>query len=260
MITLTIPKSAETQMYAPDAAGDIHARQEPRGDGKCQRRAPPNGSTGSPSTSTTIQRKHGTNPGARRASDSRAELASDVHSLRATADRRDWLSLTLRKARGADRGGRDLLAVAAAFARAADRPGVFDTFPQALWFSVTTVTTVGYGDYVPESGAGRAGRLRADARRASALIPLITSVVVSILVSQRSREARAEEMRELTADPRAARQPRAQARAASGRASRPLPSRISPDPHDDRARRRKTCEGCETNSSPDVSRRSSGCC
>ena len=31
----------------------------------------------------------------------------------------------------------------------------FDTLPQALWFAVTTVSTVGYGDYVPESGAGR---------------------------------------------------------------------------------------------------------
>ena len=80
-----------------------------------------------------------------------------------------------------------MLAVAAAVLERLIDPA-FDTFRQALWFAVTTVSTVGYGDYVPESGAGRCGRC-ADAHGLG-LIPLITSVVVSILVSQRSREAR----------------------------------------------------------------------
>jgi voltage-gated potassium channel len=72
----------------------------------------------------------------------------------------------------------------------------FDTFPQALWFTVTTVSTVGYGDYVPESGAGR---VVASALMLTGLglIPLLTSVVVSVLVSQRNREQRDEQRRDL---------------------------------------------------------------
>ena len=72
----------------------------------------------------------------------------------------------------------------------------FDTFPQALWFAVSTVSTVGYGDYVPESGAGR---IVASALMLAGLglIPLITSVVVSILAAQRTREAREKELRDL---------------------------------------------------------------
>ena len=71
-----------------------------------------------------------------------------------------------------------------------------DTFPEALWWAVSTVSTVGYGDVVPESGAGR---IVATALMLTGLglIPLITSVVVSILVSQRTREAREEELRDL---------------------------------------------------------------
>jgi voltage-gated potassium channel len=75
-------------------------------------------------------------------------------------------------------------------------PEEFDTFGVALWWSVTTVTTVGYGDYVPVSTAGRvvASCLMLVGL---ALIPLITSVVVSILVSQRTRETREQEMSNL---------------------------------------------------------------
>jgi voltage-gated potassium channel len=73
----------------------------------------------------------------------------------------------------------------------------FNTFGQALWFAVTTVSTVGYGDYVPESGAGRVVAA-ALMLTGLGLIPLITSVVVSILVSQRSREAREQELQHLS--------------------------------------------------------------
>ena len=105
-------------------------------------------------------------------------------------------TLTLRKAVGLIVMTATVLAVVAAVLERLIDPA-FDTLPQALWFSVTTVSTVGYGDYVPESGAGRivAAALMLTGL---ALIPLLTSVVVSILASQRTREAREEELRHLT--------------------------------------------------------------
>ena len=105
------------------------------------------------------------------------------------------VNLSLRKAVGLIVCVATGLAVAAAVLERLIDPA-FDTYPEALWFSVTTVTTVGYGDIVPESGAGR---LVATALMLTGLgmIPLITSVVVSILVQQRSREAREEELRDL---------------------------------------------------------------
>jgi voltage-gated potassium channel len=104
-------------------------------------------------------------------------------------------SLTLRKALGLVLTVATVLAIAAAVLERLIDPA-FKTLPEALWFAVTTVSTVGYGDYVPESGAGR---VVASALMLTglALIPLITSVTVSILVAQRSREARDEELRHL---------------------------------------------------------------
>ncbi len=106
------------------------------------------------------------------------------------------LSLTLRKAVGLIVAVAMTLALGAAVLERLLEPTVFHTFPNALWFSITTVTTVGYGDFVPESAAGR---FVASALMLTGLglIPLITSVVVSILVSQRNREAREEELRDL---------------------------------------------------------------
>ena len=105
------------------------------------------------------------------------------------------VGLTLRKALGLILTVATVLAIAAAVLERLIDPA-FETFPQALWFSVTTVSTVGYGDYVPESGAGRvvASVLMLIGL---GLIPLITSAVVSILVAQRSRESREEEIRHL---------------------------------------------------------------
>ncbi len=106
------------------------------------------------------------------------------------------VSLTLRKAVGLIVMVATVLAIVAAVLERLIDPA-FDTFGQALWFAVTTVSTVGYGDYVPESAAGR---LVAAALMLTGLglIPLITSVVVSILVTQRTGEAREEELRHLT--------------------------------------------------------------
>ena len=123
-------------------------------------------------------------------------------------------SLTLRKALGLIVGVATVLAVGAATLERLIDPA-FDTFGEALWFAVTTVSTVGYGDYVPESSAGR---LVASALMLTGLglIPLITSVVVSILISQRSRAIARRGAARTDGDPGAARQPRQQGRAARG--------------------------------------------
>jgi voltage-gated potassium channel len=104
--------------------------------------------------------------------------------------------LTMRKALSLIVGVAAVLATVAAVLERLIDPA-FDTFGQALWFAVTTVSTVGYGDYVPESGAGRfvAAALMLTGL---GLIPLITSVVVAVLVAQQSREAREQELRDLT--------------------------------------------------------------
>ena len=105
------------------------------------------------------------------------------------------VSLTLRKAVGLIVTVATLLALTAAVLERLIDPA-FDTFGQALWWAISTVSTVGYGDYVPESPAGRivaTGLMLTGL----GLIPLITSVVVSILVHQRSGEARAEELKDL---------------------------------------------------------------
>ena len=103
--------------------------------------------------------------------------------------------LTMRKALGLILTVAGVLALATAVLERLIDPA-FDTFSHALWFSITTVSTVGYGDYVPESGAGR---LVASALMLTgiSLIPLVTSVVVAILVAERNRYAREEERRDL---------------------------------------------------------------
>jgi voltage-gated potassium channel len=76
-------------------------------------------------------------------------------------------------------------------------PETFTTYPEALWFAITTVTTTGYGDLVPETGLGRVVA-SVIMLLSLALVPVLTSVVVSALVirvQQRQAEflARGEE-------------------------------------------------------------------
>jgi voltage-gated potassium channel len=74
---------------------------------------------------------------------------------------------------------------AAALARLVE-PETFETFGEASWWALQTVSTVGYGDTVPESGGGRviAGALML---LGVAFVPAITSIVVAVLVAQVQR-------------------------------------------------------------------------
>jgi voltage-gated potassium channel len=65
-------------------------------------------------------------------------------------------------------------------------PDTFTSLGLAYWWAVTTVTTVGYGDVVPESSGGRvvaSGLMLVGL----GLIPTLTSVVVATLVGKRTR-------------------------------------------------------------------------
>ena len=75
------------------------------------------------------------------------------------------------------------------------------SFREALWWAIVTVTTVGYGDVVPTSTAGRLVGSVLMIAGVSA-IPITTSLVVSVFVAraQAKQQARdADEREELTA-------------------------------------------------------------
>jgi voltage-gated potassium channel len=66
-------------------------------------------------------------------------------------------------------------------------PETFTSVGLAFWWAVETVTTVGYGDVVPQSPEGRlVGTLLM--LTGLSLIPTLTSVIVSVLLAKR-REA-----------------------------------------------------------------------
>jgi voltage-gated potassium channel len=65
-------------------------------------------------------------------------------------------------------------------------PDTFTSLGLASWWAVTTVTTVGYGDVVPESAGGRlvaSGLMLVGL----GLIPTLTSVIVATLVGKRTQ-------------------------------------------------------------------------
>jgi voltage-gated potassium channel Kch len=76
-----------------------------------------------------------------------------------------------------------LVAVAGVVARLVE-PETFTSLGLAYWWAVETVTTVGYGDVVPHTTAGRSvGTLLM--LTGIALIPTLTSVIVSTLLGKR---------------------------------------------------------------------------
>jgi voltage-gated potassium channel len=78
-----------------------------------------------------------------------------------------------------------LVLISGALARAVE-PEVFTSLGLAYWWAITTVTTVGYGDIVPEDTSGRiVGSLLM--LTGLALIPTLTSVIVSTLVGKRTQ-------------------------------------------------------------------------
>jgi voltage-gated potassium channel Kch len=87
-----------------------------------------------------------------------------------------------------------LFTVAAGFAEYLIDRGTFKTPGDALWWAIQTVSTVGYGDEVPQSTAGR---LVATAVMlfGMAFVPAVTSIIVAILV-ERARRGFAEEQRQ----------------------------------------------------------------
>jgi voltage-gated potassium channel len=74
-------------------------------------------------------------------------------------------------------------------------PAALPSFGDSTWLSVTTITTVGFGDVVPSNASGRVvtGVL---ALLGISLIPVLTSVVVSVLLGQ-DDEARADQSQAL---------------------------------------------------------------
>jgi len=78
-----------------------------------------------------------------------------------------------------------LVLIAGAFERIVE-PETFTSIGLAYWWAIMTVTTVGYGDIVPESPEGRvvASLLMLVG---IGLIPTLTSVVVSTLIGKRTR-------------------------------------------------------------------------
>jgi voltage-gated potassium channel len=80
-----------------------------------------------------------------------------------------------------------LMVLAGALMARIVEPSTFTDIGLSLWWSVTTLTTVGYGDIVPVTTAGRLVGAALMLTGVS-LIPLVTSIAVSILTAKRTQE------------------------------------------------------------------------
>lgn len=87
-----------------------------------------------------------------------------------------------------------LVFVFAGVMRVVDRED-FPTYGTALWWSISTVTTVGYGDVVPTTGVGRA--VAAVLMAAGfAFLSLITGTIASALVARHTTPESEAELKE----------------------------------------------------------------
>jgi voltage-gated potassium channel len=94
--------------------------------------------------------------------------------------------LTLPRAVGSIVGVAIVLVLVAGLLARIVEPETFPNLGRAYWWAVVTVTTVGYGDIVPESPAGRLVGAMLMLTGLS-LIPTLTSVIVSVLLAKRRR-------------------------------------------------------------------------
>jgi voltage-gated potassium channel Kch len=86
-------------------------------------------------------------------------------------------------------GGITLMAfavtLAAALVMRIVEPETFDDFGSAVWWSAQTVSTVGYGDRVPETAPGQVVAVIV-MLFGVALVPAITSLVVAVFLNQQT--------------------------------------------------------------------------
>jgi voltage-gated potassium channel len=94
--------------------------------------------------------------------------------------------LTLPRAVGSIVGVAIVLVLVAGLLARIVEPETFTSLGLAYWWAVVTVTTVGYGDVVPESPGGRVVGAMLMLTGLS-LIPTLTSVIVSVLLAKRRR-------------------------------------------------------------------------
>jgi voltage-gated potassium channel len=94
--------------------------------------------------------------------------------------------LTLKRAIGGIMLIATVFTLAAAALMRLVEPDTYKTYAEACWWSVQTVSTVGYGDNVPTTGGGR---LVATAVMifGIALIPALTSLIVAVFLNQQIR-------------------------------------------------------------------------
>jgi voltage-gated potassium channel len=87
--------------------------------------------------------------------------------------------------------------VAGAIAMRLAEPDEFQTMGDALWFSVVTVSTVGYGDFVPHSAVGKfvASVIMIFAL---AFVPAVTAIVINTMMARRRAEADGEPFRSVS--------------------------------------------------------------